>query len=224
MRYRVWLAALAVAAASTAACAQTRPADVPANHWAAAAVTAVVDRQVMDTPSGRFGGNQTVSRAQLITILAQFTRSLKAGRWEDKQAAGVAPATRNAAWRRQPVTRYELAVVLARMGSYTARGIPVTAPSIVGESVAIPPALRPAGTGLTAAQRADLDYLVRMRLIWSGSPFSANLRAPVTGADLSTALVQLVAGLNAQVTDEPQIREGLGPRRGPELRPPATQR
>jgi len=224
MSYRVWMAAVALLAVAAAAQARPLPADVPTSHWAASSVATVLDRQVMDAPSGKFGGNQTVSRAQLITILARFARSLQAGKWKGSRAAGVAPAKRSAGWRKQPVTRYEVAVVLARMGSYVARGIPVTSQTIVGESVALPPAARPEGVGLTATQRADLDYLVGMRMVWDGSPFSANLKAPVTGADLSTALVQLVAGLNDQVTDEPQNREEPGPRRGPEIRRPAPRR
>jgi hypothetical protein len=190
--------------------AQTTPADVPANHWAAAYVKAVMDRGVMDAPGGRFDGGRKVTRIELANTLARYARALEKGAWQ-----GSAPTAAKAkqpsakAWESSGVTRFELAALLDRSGRDIAQGLPKAAGKTFGASEALPAASM-AKVPKSSPAYESVAYLAKNHMVWGDSVLLNPTSAPVSGKDVVTSVTMLVAGLNDRLTDEPQNREDLG--------------
>jgi hypothetical protein len=201
-------AALVLSASSYA---QTAPLDVPASHWAAASVNAVVSRGVMDAPGGRFDGNRRVTRIELAGALARYAKALEKGAWRGSAptaAKAKQPAAK--AWDSSPVTRYELAALLDRAGRDVAQGLPKATGKTYGTSEALPPASL-AKVPKTSPAYESIAYLAKNHMVWGDSVLLNPTSAPVTGKDVVTAVTMVIAGLNDRLTDEPQNREELGP-------------
>src|SRR5579884_2158804 len=162
--------------------AAPQPVDVPPNHWARQAVLQVLQDGVMALPDGRaFHGEAKVTHTQAVIALAKLAQALEAGTWRavssrpvpDRLMAG----SHATSWQQQPVTRYVLAETLARLGNYIANGLPRTHPAY-----------------------ASLAYLTHNRMIWPHSPLLKPDNKPILGAELSTALAQMTAGLTDRLT------------------------
>src|SRR5688572_21839418 len=105
--------------------ASTSIKDVPAGHWAQAAVKEVVSRGVMMAPGGVFGGGKTVTRRELTITLAAYARALEKSAWPGSGAKPVKQAYRDKEMLDdRPVSRYELAAVLSRAARYVESGLP----------------------------------------------------------------------------------------------------
>lgn len=195
---------------STAAQGQTLH-DVPRGHWAREAVAEVVQRGVMSAPGGRFDGLRKVTRTELAVTLANMARSLERGAWPKSSAKPPKPDGRSSDWRRQPVTRYELAALLARAARYAAAGLPKPSGKTFGRSEALPPPVTVKSVSKTHPAYASLTYLAKNRMVWPNSVLLQPGAQPVTGEQVVSALAQLIGGLNDRLTDEPQNRQDLGP-------------
>jgi hypothetical protein len=54
--------------------------DVPANHWARAAVVSVTAKKLMDAPGGAFQGDKPVTRYELAVTLDRLVNYIEEGR------------------------------------------------------------------------------------------------------------------------------------------------
>jgi hypothetical protein len=193
------------------------PTEVPASHWASAAVKAVISRDVMDAPGGKFDGARKVTRIELANTLARFAKALEKGAWQGSAASAAnrkQPAA--AAWESSSITRYELAALLDRVGRNVMQGLPKPAGKTFGESEAFPPASLDKVPKSSPAYDS-LAYLVKNHMLWGNSILLNPTSASVTGKDVVAAITMTIAGLNDLLTDEPQNREDLGA-------PPSHQR
>jgi len=185
------------------------PKDVPSGHWARAAVADVLSRGVMTAPDGKFHGTRLVTRRELAITLASLARSLLAGQWPKN---GAAPLKRSAGFSTAPagpVTRYALAQVIAKVARYVAAGLPPNHGKAYYESLVFPPRPQIHVPKTDPAYNA-VAYLVAGRMAFPPSVVLQPGPQPVTGKELSQALVMMIAGLTDRVTDEPQNREDLG--------------
>lgn len=206
----VLVAALIVQASGIARGPATGLVDVPKGHWARAAVVDVVSRNVMAAPNGRFQGNRLVTRRELAITVAALARSLLAGKWT---ADRPVPLRRSEGFAEAPagnVTRYTLAAVIARLAPCVAAGLPADRSRKYYGSLIFPK--RPT----IQVPRSDpaynaVAYLVAGRMAFPPSVVLKPGPQPVTGRELSQALVMMIAGLTDRLTDEPQNREDLGP-------------
>ncbi len=185
--------------------------DVPNGHWARPAVLEVVRLNIMGAPGGKFNGTRTVTRRELIVILERLAKSLEAGKWQKTGAPRVNEKIKAKSWRDRPVTRYELAAVIHRLALYAAQGLPKATGKVYNTSEALPPPVTLTDVPRSDPSFASLDFLAKNRMIWPGSPLLKPGTQPVTGAQTSQALSQMISGLNARLTDEPQNREEIGP-------------
>lgn len=180
------------------------PTDVPEKHWAAPAVATVVEAGVMTAPQGRFSGSRNVSRNELIFVVAKLARKLERRDWPQTAAVPVREGKRPAQWKTSNVSRYRLAAVVARMAPMAMAGLPKTPARKPYDSAAIPDAPSLKGVSPSNPAYRELQYLAKHRLVWSGSVLLKPGTQPVTGAQVSTALAQMISGLNAQQTTEPE--------------------
>jgi hypothetical protein len=185
------------------------PRDVPAQHWAASSVQAVVSRGVMAAPKGTFGGEKKVTRRELAVILYNFARSLEQQKWPRGASKPVTHKTRGASPGSGAVTRYELAAVLDRVARQVMVGLPKPTGKVYGETEALPkgfmrriPKSEPA--------YAAIAYLANNRMAWDDSVVLKPGNQPVTGQEAARAVAIMIAGLNDRLTDEPQNREDIG--------------
>jgi hypothetical protein len=185
--------------------------DVPNGHWARPAVLEVVRQNIMEAPGGRFNGTRAVTRRELIVALERMAKSLEAGKWPKTGAPRINEKIKAKSWRDRPVTRYELAAVIHRLALYSTQGLPKATGKVYNASEAIPPPVALTGVARSDPSFASLEFLVKNRMIWPGSPLLKPGPQPVTGAQASLALSQMISGLNARLTDEPQNREEIGP-------------
>jgi len=191
-------------AMATAARAAALPADVPQKHWAAPAVRAVAESGLMTAPKGKFAGAGKVTREELIGTLARTARLLERRKWPGAPATPVRAGKRPKDWKTGPVTRYRLAAVLARVIPLALAGLPDRSPQKAFDSEAVPKAPSLKGVPRTSPAYRELEYLAKRRMVWTGSVLLKPGKQPVTGEQLSTALAQVIAGLNGAITDEPQ--------------------
>ncbi|HZO89422.1 MAG TPA: hypothetical protein VFB38_13915 [Chthonomonadaceae bacterium] len=186
--------------------AAPQPVDVPPNHWARQAVLQVLQDGVMALPDGRaFHGEAKVTHTQAVIALAKLAQALEAGTWRavssrpvpDRLMAG----SHATSWQQQPVTRYVLAETLARLGNYIANGLPRPGKDSkdLGQSVVLPGGAA-IGVPRTHPAYASLAYLTHNRMIWPHSPLLKPDNKPILGAELSTALAQMTAGLTDRLT------------------------
>ncbi len=199
-----WLLGATLTATLAQVPADRLPQDVPQKHWAAAAVDTVVRAGVMSAPQGRFGGRRTVTRNELIFVTAKLARKLERHQWPAGPATPVREGKRPADWKTAPVNRYRLAAVIARIAPMALAGLPKKPASKPFKSQAIPSAPSLKGIAPSHPAYRELQYLATRRMVWSGSVLLKPGTQPVTGADVSTALAQMIAGLNAMQTDEPE--------------------
>src|SRR5215470_16828377 len=104
------------------------PSDVRNGHWAGQAVQQVLQNGVMTPEADKlFHGEAKVTHTQAAIAIANLAKALEAGKWTPGKSAPVSmkivPTLERGDWRRQKVTRYALASVLARMGDYIAKGV-----------------------------------------------------------------------------------------------------
>lgn len=182
------------------------PADVPGSHWAAASVQEVTRNGVLDLPDGRhFRGESKATRAQAVIALAKLARLLQAGTWHGGGSVPVSAKTaaaiqENDGWQSQPLTRYSLAVALARTGDYVANGMHRdTGAKDLAQSIVFPAKPKVTVSRANPAHSA-LVYLVNNNMIWPGSPLLKADSTPIRGAEMSRALAQMVTGLNNRLT------------------------
>jgi hypothetical protein len=192
------------ALASAAAVGAPLPTDVAAKHWAASSVRAVLDAGVMAAPGGRFGGATSVTRDELIGVLARTARALEQRKWPGGEPRAVREGKRPANWKTAAVSRYRLAAVLARVVPLALAGLPPRNAARRFNSETIPKAPSLKGVPRNSPAYRDLEYLAGRRMVWPGSALLKPGKQTVTGEQLSIALAQMIAGLNGGVTDEPQ--------------------
>jgi hypothetical protein len=188
------------------------PADVKANHWAAAAVQQVLTNKVMTLENGKFGGDATVTHTQAVIAVAKLARLLEAGTWKKEPSRAVPgkviSTLEQGTWKQKPVTRYALASVLARMGNYFANGVPRPAPnSNLAKSIVLP--AKPTIPPIANKEAAEaVAYLVNGRMLGPKSPVLKPENRPMLGAELSQTIAEMVIGLNDRLTDLGQDEEG----------------
>lgn len=203
-------AALALAGCSPSVSFAQSVSDVQGNHWARAAVQDVVTRNVMDAPAGKFDGERKVTRTELAITLARFARSFEKNAWPKAAVATAKSAPPSKSASDSPVSRYELAAVLSKVGRYAVHGIPPAAGKSYLASEALPD--RPK----VEVPRSDpafesVTYLVQNRMAFGPSVVLKPGLQPVKPDELSFAIAAVVAGINDRYTDEPQLREGVAP-------------
>ncbi len=192
------------------------PRDVAASHPASRAVAETVDNRILTLDGKRaFHGAATVTQTEAAIAMARLAQRLEAGAW--RRAASVplpAPALQKTSgdWKRQTVTRYELASVLARLGDYAANGLRRAAKNSAdaGKSVVLPP---PPKVELPRRHPAyaAVSYLAARRMISADSPLLKPKDAPLTAGVLRTALSQMLIGLTDRLTDLGHDKDGGTP-------------
>ena len=209
MRFLAILAGLSLCLAALPAGASSGgalPSDVQSGHWASAAVREVLQNHVMDLPDGHhFRGESLVTRNQATIALAKLARALTAGAWHANPSVPVPVRvvrqldTKD--WGNRPVTRYVLAVVLARSADYVMNGLPRPGPNDkdLAKSAALPdipeikvPHSNPA--------YASLNYLANNHMVWPDSPLLHAGSQPIKGAELGHALSEMIVGVNNRLT------------------------
>jgi hypothetical protein len=167
----------------------------------------------MSAPGGKFGGAAHITRSELIQTMAAFARSVEKGAWQPGTGKRFQsnPDAQPPASLSKPVNRYQLAAVLARMGRYAAAGMPKPGPKRFGDSPAIPDPSSMSGVNKNDPSYADLQYLLKNRMVWTKSVLAKPGPQLVTGKDVAAASVAVITALIDQRTDEPQNREDIGP-------------
>lgn len=197
--------------------AQKQPSDMRPNHPARQEVLQVLAHNVMDFTDGtNFRGEARVSRTQAVIAIAKLARAIENGQWKARPSVPL-PAkapTMQVVDTRQPVTRYTLATVLARLGNYLTNAL--SRPSGPGPDLARTDAL-PAPPRITVPAshpaHASLTYLASKRLIWPGSPLLKPDDKPLQSVELSRALAEMTTGLINQWTELGKDEEGNTPDR-----------
>lgn len=186
------------------------PTDVPSNHWAAKVTQYVISRGVMDAANGKFAGSRAVTRAELAISLARMAKLLERRDWAT-EIYPVGPEKNSAAWKAKPVTRYDLAAVLYRVGGYAMKGLPKNAkphaPSPTLPAASEAEIKSPAGEAREAAR-----YLARNRMLWKKSVLLKPDLTPVNADEVALAVSQMIAGVNARLSSEPQNKPDIGER------------
>ena len=201
---------LCTAAFTGSAFAADTAKDVPANHWARNDVAAVLQRDVMSAPAGKFDGNARVTRTDLIRAMAGFGKSLERNAWQPATGRRFKlPLKDNPPVISEGMNRYELAAIIARMGSYAAAGIPKPGTKRFGNSKAIPPAtevsaVKPSDPAYPAAQ-----YLAKNRMVGEKSVLATPGSQLVTGKEVAEAIAAVITAVSDMNTDEPQNRPKL---------------
>lgn len=179
---------------------ETLPADVRA-AWARKGVQSALANSVLaPAKDGSFHGETKATRAEVVIALAKLAKALETGAWKaspsERVPEKIASGGLAANWKQQSVSRYALAVILARFGDYAANGLsrPAAKGKNVGKSEAIPPK---ATVTVPRANPAydSLVYLTNRRMLWPDSPLLKADDHTVTGAELSRALAQMATGL-----------------------------
>jgi hypothetical protein len=187
--------------------------DVPQNHWARKDVDAVLSRGIMAAPAGRFNGAAKITRTELIIAMAAFGRSLERGLWKAESGRTLKETDNDkaAASTSSAVTRYELAAVISRMGTYAAGGLPKAGPKRFGESVALPKSDAVSKVKQSDPAYSSVQYLAKNRMIWPKSVLARPGSELVTGKDVGASAAAVITGVIDLLTDEPQNREEIGP-------------
>jgi hypothetical protein len=185
------------------------PKDVPDSHWARPAVAEVVRQGVMAAPNGSFSGDKKVTRTELAITLANFARALEAGKWPKANARAIKDP-KKADLSDKPVSRYELAAVLDRVGRIAARGLPTGGAKRYGNSVALPPSLDLKGIPTSDPAYASLQYLAKNRMLWKTSVLAKPGAQPVTGEQVAESVSSVIAGVNDRLTTEPDETPLIG--------------
>ncbi len=179
--------------------------DVPAGHWAAEPVAAMVRLGVMPLAAGRFNGSAKVTRAQMVGFVARMARSLEAGKWAGESPPQPSTGKVDKSTLKGPVSRYDLAAAAYRIGVFTARALPPFAGKATNVSEALVRAAMPAKPA-AGPLRTELAFLVTNRFVHKGSPLLKADTQALTGLEASRALAEMISGLNARRTDEPEKR------------------
>lgn len=201
-RFGFGLCALALAAPVWGA----PPKDVTASHWAAPAVEAALQNGILSLESGKFNGDDKVTRAEAVVTLAKLARALETGKWKARGSvpipSKVVKTLEKGNWQAQPVTRYALAMTVSRLADYVTNGIQRAKPGEkdVNKSIVLPPKPEIALPKTDPAYES-LRYLVDKRMLWPKSPLLKPDSGTLTGAQWSVALAQMVTGLTNQLTD-----------------------
>ncbi|MDE2127066.1 MAG: hypothetical protein KGJ62_10790 [Armatimonadetes bacterium] len=196
-----WLLCLTASAIPCAA-QGALPRDVPRSNWAAKSVHACLANGVMRTAGGLFRGSAEATQQDVVIALAQLGRLLYAGRWQGGPSRPVntessRASINNTHFFHGTVTRYVLADSLCRMADYfqNAVHLPWKGGKQLGHSAALPAIVKsrlPAGN----PARVAFAYLATHRELWPDSPLLHATHAGITGDELSSALAELVVGLN----------------------------
>lgn len=139
--------------------------------------------------------------ALLLALAPQVARAADAGKHpavEELSHRGVLKGYPNGKFKPdKPVTRLELAVILARtLRAIEAKAGPVTAPKLPADPAAAPPAK---GSAVPRAvpqwARADFQYLAGRGYTEAQPKLCQDLRRPVTEKELAGALVWMLSSL-----------------------------
>jgi hypothetical protein len=205
--------AIALVTMTLGAGAIDRAKDVPQNHWARKDVDAVLERAVMVAPEGKFRGDARLTRTELILAMAAFGKSLDRGQWsaatgKPSKSLDTRGSTTSVS---RPVTRYEAAAVIARLGRHAAAVIPKASDKRFGKSLVLPKAQAVTTVRSSDPSYASIQYLGQHRMIAPNSILAKPGNEPVTGKELAAAVVAVISGVIDQHTDEPELREDIGP-------------
>jgi hypothetical protein len=171
----------------------------------------MIGHGIMTAPGGKFNGTAYVTRTELANALAQCARVLEKGNWKPSGSA-VVSSPKNAGWKKERLSRYELAALLSKTVRIVQRGLPAVQGKVYNASEGIPSRPKLPDALKTSAAYASLQYLAAGRMLWSDSPLLKPDSRPLTGAEVSNALIQMIVGLNDRYTDEPEKREEIGER------------
>ncbi len=183
------------------------PSDVRSNHWAAGAVEQILKSGVMSVQDDhQFHGEAHVTHLQVVIAIAAIAKKLEGGAWQVGDSKPVPDKVektlRQASWKSKPVTRYELASVLARFGNYFTRAVSRPKPDakdlgksdILASNVKAPV---PPGSPAYAAYK----YLVDGRMISATSPLLKPDNLPVKAGELSRGIAEAAAGVNDKLSE-----------------------
>ncbi len=107
-----------------------------------------------------------------------------------------------------------MARILARSGDYYNNGVRRVAPNSPdrGKSTTVPQRTTVTLNSTHPAYNS-VTYLAKLHLIWPSSPLLTPDNKPVTGAEVSTALSQMLVGMNNLHTDMGKELDGSTPDR-----------
>ena len=196
--------------------AQTLPADVRPNQWAATSVAAILKNGVLSVQSDKlFHGDAKATRSEAVIALAKMARKIESGEWKPGSGKPVSNKVlsiwEKTDWKTQPLRRYALAAVLNRFGDYVVKGLPK--PKAGAKRLGASETLEQVSIDLAKTDPAysSLLYLAKNRMI---SPKSALLKPdgnPVSGATMSVALRDLAIGLTDRMTEASAEEDGAAP-------------
>jgi hypothetical protein len=199
-------AVCAIALCSNRAYSAELPPDVRAGHWAAPAVTRVLQSGLVGLQADKqFHGDAKITRMEAVIAIAKLGHALVDGTWKSGGRSrpvrdSVAAVWETTDWRSEPVRRYAFAAILARFGDYVANALarPVTGAN-VGKSEVLPDVSVKISSKSPAY--GALTYLAHNRMIKPDSVLLTPDSSAVMGADLSRALAELAAGISDRLTD-----------------------
>jgi S-layer homology domain len=193
------------------------PSDVRQSHWAANAVKQVLANHVMSTQADhQFHGEAHVTRQEAVIAIAAIARQLESGSWHLETAKAVPDKVNKTLstpdWQSKPVTRYEMASVLARFGNYFASAVTRPAPGTknLGKSTALADKVT-IGVPVSSPAYPALKYLADGRMIAMNSDLLKANTEFVKAAVLSRAIAQAAAGLVDRMTELGQDSDGNTP-------------
>lgn len=195
-------------ALATTASAQSLPPDVRTGHWAAAPVQSVLRNNILNLqPDKAFHGDAKITHTQAVIALARLGRTLEAHTWQSSPSIPIAftkthASPKSGPWETQGISRYVFAAAVARLGDYADNGIVRAKPDEkeTGKSTVIQ---APAAVKISKTNPAyeALTYLASHRMITPGSKLLTPDDKPLTAAEMTRALKDLMIGLNDRVTD-----------------------
>jgi len=207
------LATLVALACVSAGSARQLPSDVRPNHWAAPAITQLIQAGVVQPGAdGLFHGDAKVTRTEVAKALAIVGQALVDGSWKPAGHSRPVPDSVSAtwaktSWKTEPVRRYAFAAMLARFADYAANGLPrPVADAKVGMSTVLPKVT--VSVSKTDPAYDALTYLIRNRMVRNNSPLFKTNASALTGGDLGQAFAQFAYGITDRVTEVGKDAEG----------------
>jgi len=176
------------------------PTDVPSDHWAGAAVRAVIKNGVLSNGADhKFHGDDPVSQTDAAIAIFKVAHALVEGAWQKSPSSAITsktiPVVRGSSWQNQPVTRYICAKVLAQSADYLANGLsrPPAGAMDLGKSDILPKKVNVTIARTNPAYDA-LTYLAAHRMLSPKSPILTPEQRPIRGAELALAVHDMLLG------------------------------
>ena len=181
------------------------PADVKADHPAAKAIERMLSMHVLSAPGGKFSGATAVSRTELASVLRQMAVTIAARKWKVEKsvpltAKGVFPLIESGTWTKQHVSRYTMAISLARVGDYFENGMHRAAPGLKDTGKSETKLFTKPTIPSNHPAKISLNYLAAHKMLWKDSPLLQVDNTNFTAKDFSFAVAQMIVGLNDQLT------------------------